>query len=226
VTGWARVFVAVVRRGLAAKPAVGPVVVVVVLPFLFLEFLVEQAGVVLNDAVEQSAEFFGVDAVRTLHFSVDVAAVGVHVKRWAPPGTPLKEDSKFSSDVQLATLWPSQMCGGYTSCSCRRDHACSSGTVFVTVTVRAARCRKPTSIAGNHGRSQRRCARTPDPRCTASDKPYTALVPTAPLESDHRDSNCGSPCEGKFGLATFSSIAGTSALNMAGPQWVYAIFHG
>ena len=224
MTGWARVFVAVVRRGLAAKPAVGPVVVVVVLPFL--EFLVEQAGVVLNDAVEQSAEFFGVDAVRTLHFSVDVAAVGVHVQRWAPPGTPLKEDSKFSSDVQLATLWPSQMCGGYTSCSCRRAHACSSGAVFVTVTVRAARCRKPTSIAGNHGRSQRRCARTPDPRCTASDKPYTALVPTAPLESDHRDSNCGSPCEGKFGLATFSSIAGTSALNMAGPQWVYAIFHG
>ena len=224
MTGWARVFVAVFRRGLAAKPAVGPVVVVVVLPFL--EFLVEQAGVVLNDAVEQSAEFFGVDAARTLHFSVDVAAVGVHVQRWAPPGTPLKEDSKFSSDVQLATLWPSQMCGGYTSCSCRRAHACSSGAVFVTVTVRAARCRKPTSIAGNHGRSQRRCARTPDPRRTASDKPYTALVPTAPLESDHRDSNCGSPCEGKFGLATFSSIAGTSALNMAGPQWVYAIFHG
>jgi len=224
VTGWARVFVAVVRRGLAAKPAVGPVVVVVVLPFL--EFLVEPAGVVLNDAVEQSAEFFGVDAARTLHFSVDVAAVGVHVKRGASPGTPLKEDSKFSSDVQLATLWPSQMCGGYTSCSCRRAHACSSGAVFVTVTVPAARCRKPTSIAGNHGRSQRRCARTPDPRCTASDKPYTALVPTAPLESDHRDSNCGSPCEGKFGLATFSSIAGTSALNMAGPQWVYAIFHG
>jgi len=138
---------------------VGPVVVVVVLPFL--EFLVEQAGVVLNDAVEQSAEFFGVDAARTLHFSVDVAAVGVHVKRGASPGTPLKEDSKFSSDVQLATLWPSQMCGGYTSCSCRRAHACSSGAVFVTVTVRAARCRKPTSIAGNHGRSQRRCARTP-----------------------------------------------------------------
>ena len=224
MTGWARVFVAVFRRGLAAKPAVGPVVVVVVLPFL--EFLVEQAGVVLNDAVEQSAEFFGVDAARTLHFSVDVAAVGVHVKRGASPGTPLKEDSKFSSDVQLATLWPSQMCGGYTSCSCRRAHACSSGAVFVTVTVRAARCRKPTSIAGNHGRSQRRCARTPHPRRTASEKPYTGPVPTAPLESDHRDSNCGSPCEGKFGLATFSSIAGTSALNMAGPQWVYAVFHG
>ena len=29
-------------------------------------------------------------------------------------------------------------CDGYTSCSCRRAHACSSGTVFVTVTVRAA----------------------------------------------------------------------------------------
>src|SRR6478672_8154995 len=117
-------------------------------------------------------------------------------------------------------------CGGYTSCSCRRDHACSSGAVFVTVTVRAARCRKPTSIAGNHGRSQRRCARTPHPRCTASDKPYTALVPTAPLESHHRDSNCGSPCEGTFVIVTFFPIAGASALNMAGLQWVYAIFHG
>jgi hypothetical protein len=40
-------------------------------------------------------------------------------------------------------------CGGYTSCSCRRAHVCSSGAVFVIVTVRAARCRKPTSIAGN-----------------------------------------------------------------------------
>jgi hypothetical protein len=92
--------------------------------------------------------------------------------------------------------------------------------------LRAARCRKPTSIAGKHGRSQRRCARTPHPRCTASDKPYTAPVPTAPLESDHRDSNCGSPCEGRFVIVTFSPIAGASALNMAGPQWVYAIFHG
>ena len=47
----------------------GPVVVVVVLPLL--EFLVEQAGVVLDDAVEQSVELFGVDAVRTFHFSVE-----------------------------------------------------------------------------------------------------------------------------------------------------------
>ena len=128
-------------------------------------------------------------------------------------------------------------CDGYTSCSCRRAHACSSGTVFVAVTVdrgrcapsawlRAARCRQPTSIAGKHGRSQRRCARAPRPRCTASDKLYTAPVPAAPLESDHRDSNCGSPCEGRFVIVTFSPIAGASALNMAGPQWVYAIFHG
>jgi len=64
------------------------------------------------------------------------------------------------------------------------------------------------------------------PRCTASDKPYTAPVPTAPVESDHRDSNRGSPCEGKFVTVTFSPIAGASALNMAGLQWVYAIFHG
>ena len=116
-------------------------------------------------------------------------------------------------------------CDGYTSCSCRRAHACSSGTVFVTVTVRAARCRKPTSIAGKHGRSQRRCARMP-PRRIASDKPYTAPVPTAPLESDHRDSNCGSSCEGKFVIVTFSPMTGAIARNMAGPQWVYAIFHG
>ena len=31
-------------------------------------------------------------------------------------------------------------CDGYTSCSCRRAHACSSGTVFVTVTVDRGRC--------------------------------------------------------------------------------------
>ena len=108
-----------------------------------------------------------------------------------------------------------------------RAHACSSGAVFVTVTVRAARCRKPTSIAETHGRSQRRCARTPHRRRIASEKLYTAAVPTAALESDRRDSNCGSPCEGKFVLIVrFSPIAGVSALNMAGPQWVYAIFHG
>ena len=47
----------------------GPVVVVVVLPFL--EFLVEQAGVVLDDTVEQPVELFGVDAMRALHFSVE-----------------------------------------------------------------------------------------------------------------------------------------------------------
>jgi len=66
----------------------------------------------------------------------------------------------------------------------------------------------------------------PHPRCTASDKPYTAPVPAAPLESDHRDNNCGSPCEGKFVIVTFSPITGAIALNIAGPQWVYAIFHG
>ena len=56
--------------------------------------------------------------------------------------------------------------------------------------------------------------------------PTPLRYPTAALESDHRDSNCGSPCEGKFVIVTFSHIAGASALNMAGPQWVYAIFHG
>ena len=34
-------------------------------------------------------------------------------------------------------------CGGYTRCSCRRDHACSSGTVFVAVTVDRGRCADP-----------------------------------------------------------------------------------
>ena len=134
-------------------------------------------------------------------------------------------------------------CGSYTSCSCRRAHRCTStsGTVFVTVTVDRGRCadqldrrrgyarpavgRRPRSRE-NMVAGQRRCARTPHPRRTASDKPYTAPVPTAPLESDHRDSNCGSPCEGKFGIVTFSPIAGANALNIAGPQWVYVIFHG
>jgi hypothetical protein len=46
---------------LAAKAAVGAVVVVVVLPLL--EFLVEQAGVVFDDAVEQPVELLGVDAM-------------------------------------------------------------------------------------------------------------------------------------------------------------------
>ena len=46
-----------------------PVVVVVVLPLL--ELLVEQARVVLNDAVEQPVELFGIDAVRPLYFSVE-----------------------------------------------------------------------------------------------------------------------------------------------------------
>jgi hypothetical protein len=46
---------------LAAEAAVGSVVVVVVLPLF--EFLVEQAGVVFDDTVEQSVELFSVDAV-------------------------------------------------------------------------------------------------------------------------------------------------------------------
>src|SRR6478609_6639343 len=99
-------------------------------------------------------------------------------------------------------------CDGYTSCSCRRAHACSSETVFVAVTVRVARCGSRPRSREKHGRSQRRCARRPHPRCTTSDKPYTAPVPTAPLESDHRDSNCGSPGEGKFVIVTFSPTQG------------------
>jgi hypothetical protein len=54
---------------LAAEATVRPVVVVVVLPFF--EFLVEQAGVVLDDAVEQPVELFGVDAVRAFHFPIE-----------------------------------------------------------------------------------------------------------------------------------------------------------
>ena len=41
----------------------------VVLPLR--EFLVEQAGVVFDDTVEQSVELLGVDAVSTLDFSVE-----------------------------------------------------------------------------------------------------------------------------------------------------------
>ena len=48
--------------------------------------------------------------------------------------------------------------------------------------------------------------------------PWPPAVPTAALESDHRDSNCGSPCEGTFVKVKFSPIAGASTLNMAGPQ--------
>ena len=46
-----------------------PVGVVVVLPFL--EFQVERAGIVFDDAVEQPIEPLGVDAVGPLHFSVE-----------------------------------------------------------------------------------------------------------------------------------------------------------
>lgn len=59
--------------GLAAKSAVGPVVVVVVLPLL--EFLVEQAGVVFDDTVEQSVELFGIDAVRAFDAPMFVNSV-------------------------------------------------------------------------------------------------------------------------------------------------------
>jgi len=48
---------------------VRPVVVVVVLPFL--EFQVQRAGIVFDDAVEQPIEPLGVDAVGPLHFSVE-----------------------------------------------------------------------------------------------------------------------------------------------------------
>ena len=37
-------------------------------------------------------------------------------------------------------------CDGYTSCSYRRAHACSSGTVFVTVTVDRGRCATSSTV--------------------------------------------------------------------------------
>src|SRR6478672_1112292 len=102
-----------------------------------------------------------------------------------------------------------------------------SRLVFVTVTVRTPRCRQLTPIASTTWLPLTPMLSYASPaHCTASDKPYTAPVPTAPLQSDHRDSNCGSSREGKFVIVTFSPIEGASALNMAGPQWVYAIFHG
>lgn len=59
-------FVAVFRRGLASE---GSVAVLVVVPLL--EFLVEQAGVVFDDAVDEPVELVGVDAVPAFHFSIE-----------------------------------------------------------------------------------------------------------------------------------------------------------
>jgi len=102
-----------------------------------------------------------------------------------------------------------------------------SRLVFVTVTVRTPRYRQLTPIASTTWLPLTPMLSYASPaHCTASDKPYTAPVPTAPLQSDHRDSNCGSSREGKFVIVTFSPIEGASALNMAGLQWVYAIFPG
>src|SRR6478609_11451876 len=80
-------------------------------------------------------------------------------------------------------------CDGCASCSCPRADACSSRTVFVTVTVRTARCRKPTPIARNmvvvNADALVRLTRAVPPAIS----PTPAPVSTPPRESDHRDSN-------------------------------------
>jgi hypothetical protein len=62
---------------LAAEAAVRAMVVVVVLPFS--EFVVEDLGVVDDQAVEQGAELFGVDAVGSFHFPVQAGGSGFDV---------------------------------------------------------------------------------------------------------------------------------------------------
>jgi hypothetical protein len=132
-------------------------------------------------------------------------------------------------------------CGGYTSCSCRRPHACSSGTVFVAVAVDRGRCADQLDrrrgyarpAVGSRPRSRESLvAVNADALVRLTRAVLPAISPTPlryrppSLEPDHRDSNCGSRCEGTFVIVTSSPIAAASALNMAGPQWVYAIFHG
>jgi hypothetical protein len=52
-------------------------VVVVVLPLL--ELVVEQLGVVEDDAVEQAVELLGVDAVGTLDLAVEAGCAGLDI---------------------------------------------------------------------------------------------------------------------------------------------------
>jgi hypothetical protein len=56
--------------GLAAEGSVGAIVVVVVLPLA--EPVVEDAGVVDDDAVEHAVELLGVDAVGAFDLAVEV----------------------------------------------------------------------------------------------------------------------------------------------------------
>jgi hypothetical protein len=62
---------------LAAEAAVRAMVVVVVLPFS--EFVVEDLGVVDDQAVEQGVELFSIDAVRSLYFAVQARGAGFDV---------------------------------------------------------------------------------------------------------------------------------------------------
>lgn len=55
----------------------GAMVVVVILPLS--EFVVEDVGVVYDDAVEQGVELFGVDAVGALHLAVKARGAGFDV---------------------------------------------------------------------------------------------------------------------------------------------------
>jgi hypothetical protein len=61
--------------GLAAEAAVGAMVVVVVLPFM--ELVVEDLGVVADDAVEHPVKLLSVDPVGPLDLAVKAAGYGV-----------------------------------------------------------------------------------------------------------------------------------------------------
>ena len=63
--------------GLAVEAAVGPVVVVEVLPLL--ELVVEHLGVVDDHAVQQPVELLGVNAMRALHLAIQPRGAGLDV---------------------------------------------------------------------------------------------------------------------------------------------------
>ena len=87
-------------------------------------------------------------------------------------------------------------CNGNTSCSCRRGYARPAV---------GSRPRSRENMVAVNADALVRLTRAVLPARSST----PAAVPTAALESDHRDSNCGSPCEGKFVLiVTFSPVEG------------------
>jgi hypothetical protein len=89
---------------LAAEGAVGPVVVVVVLPLL--EFVVEDLGVVDDHTVKEAVELFGVDAMGTFHFAVESGRLGFDVDVIDPfiEHMPMESSLKLSTVVRLDNI--------------------------------------------------------------------------------------------------------------------------